>query len=192
MALGEDGGGTGSGRSVPGVDLGRSVRAAVDAGVLVKGGGHAMAAGVTLGPGGLPAFRAFIEAELSAAALEARACEALDIDATLTAGGATPALLADLERAGPFGSGSPEPVFAFPGHRLVDVAEVGTGHVRLRAAAGDGTTLDGIAFRIATEPLGRALLAGRGERFHLAGTLTLDRYGGRERVRLRLVDAAPG
>ncbi len=192
VALGEDGGGTGSGRSVPGVDLGRSVRAAVDAGVLVKGGGHAMAAGVTLGSGGLPAFRAFIEAELSAAALEARACEALDIDATLTAGGATPALLADLERAGPFGSGSPEPVFAFPGHRLVDVAEVGTGHVRLRAAAGDGTTLDGIAFRTATEPLGRALLAGRGERFHLAGTLTLDRYGGRERVRLRLVDAAPG
>ena len=190
VALNE-GGGTGSGRSVPGVDLGRSVRAAVDAGVLVKGGGHAMAAGVTLGPGGLSAFRAFIEAELAAAATEARASEALDIDATLTAAGATPELLGDIERAGPFGSGSPEPVFALPAHRLVDVAEVGTGHVRLRVQAGDGTTLDGIAFRVAAEPLGRALLAGRGERFHFAGTLTLDRYGGRERVRLRLVDAAP-
>ena len=185
-----EGGGTGSGRSVPGVDLGRSVRAAVEAGVLVKGGGHAMAAGVTLGPGGLDAFRTFIEADLAAAAREARASEALEIDASLTAAGATPDLLADLERAGPFGSGSPEPVFALPAHRLVDVAEVGTGHVRLRVAAGDGTTLDGIAFRVAAEPLGRALLAGRGERFHLAGTLTLDRYGGRERVRFRLVDAA--
>ena len=192
VALGEDGGGTGSGRSVPGVDLGRSVRAAVEAGVLVKGGGHAMAAGVTLGAGGLQAFRAFVEADLAAAAREARASEALDVDATLTAAGATPELLADLERAGPFGSGSPEPVFALPAHRLVDVAEVGTGHVRLRVQSGDGATLDGIAFRTATEPLGRALLAGRGERFHFAGTLTLDRYGGRERVRLRLVDAAPG
>ncbi len=191
VALAESGGGTGSGRSVPGVDLGRSVRAAVEAGVLVKGGGHAMAAGVTLGAGGLPAFRAFVEADLAAAATEARASEALDIDATLTAAGATPELLADLERAGPFGSGSPEPVFALPAHRLIDVAAVGTGHVRLRVQAGDGATLDGIAFRSATEPLGRALLAGRGERFHLAGTLTLDRYGGRERVRLRLVDAAP-
>ena len=191
VALAEDGGGTGSGRSVPGVDLGRSVRAAVEAGVLVKGGGHAMAAGVTLGLGGLPAFRAFVEADLAAAATEARASEALDIDVTLTAAGATPELLADLERAGPFGSGSHEPVFALPAHRLVDVATVGTGHVRLRVQAGDGATLDGIAFRSATEPLGRALLASRGERFHLAGTLTLDRYGGRERVRLRLVDAAP-
>ncbi len=191
VALGEDGRGTGSGRSMPGVDLGRSVRAAVEAGILVKGGGHAMAAGVTLGPGGLAAFRAFVEADLATAAREARASEALDVDATLTAAGATPALLADLDRAGPFGSGSPEPVFALPAHRLVDVAEVGTGHVRLRVQAGDGATLDGIAFRTAAEPLGRALLAGRGERFHLAGTLTLDRYGGRERVRLRLVDAAP-
>ncbi len=185
------GGGTGSGRSMLGVDLGRAVRAAVGAGVLVKGGGHAMAAGVTLGSGGVPAFRAFIEAELGAAAEAARAAEALAIDATLTAAGATPALVADLERAGPYGSGSPEPVFALPAHRIVDVGPVGKGHVRLRAQAGDGTTLDGIAFRAAGEPLGRALLAAKGLPMHLAGTLALDRYGGRERVQLRLVDAAP-
>lgn len=191
VALGEGGGGTGSGRSVPGVDLGRSVRAAVQAGVLVKGGGHAMAAGVTLGTGGLAAFRRFVEDDLGAAATDARASEALEVDATLTAAGATVALVADLERAGPFGSGSPEPVFALPAHRLVDVAVVGNGHVRLRVEAGDGATLDGIAFRVAEEPLGRALLAGRGARFHLAGTLMLDRYGGRERVRFRLLDAAP-
>ena len=184
-------GGTGSGRSVLGVDLGRGVRAAVEAGVLVKGGGHAMAAGVTLAPGGLDRFRAFIEAELQEAATDARAAEALLIDATVTAGGATPDLIADLDRAGPYGSGSSEPIFVLPSHRIVDVAEVGKGHVRLRAQAGDGSTIDGIAFRIASEPLGRALLDGRGQTMHLAGTLSLDRYGGRERVRLRLVDAAP-
>lgn len=185
------GGGTGSGRSIPGVDLGRSVRAAVEAGTLIKGGGHAMAAGVTLSAGGLAAFRAFIEADLHEASETARAAEALLVDATLTAAGATPTLLADLERAGPFGSGSPEPVFAFPHHRLVDVGEVGTGHLRFRIQSGDGTPLDGIAFRAAQEPLGRALLSGRGGSLHVAGTLMLDRYGGRERVRLRLTDAAP-
>lgn len=183
-------GGTGSGRSIPGVDLGRAVRAAVEAGVLVKGGGHAMAAGVTLGAGGVAAFRAFIEAELSAAATAAREADSLTIDATLTAAGATPALVAELERAGPFGSGSPEPVFAFPAHRIADVAPVGKGHVRLRVQAGDGALIDAICFRAADEPLGKALLAARGEKLHLAGTLAVDRWGGRERVQLRLLDAA--
>jgi single-stranded-DNA-specific exonuclease len=185
------GGGTGSGRSILGVDLGRSVRAAVEAGVLAKGGGHAMAAGVTLGAGGLAAFRVFIEADLQAATQDARAAESLLIDATLSAAGATSALVADLDRAGPYGSGSPDPVFAFPAHRIVDAAPVGQGHVRFRAQAGDGSTLDGIAFRAAEEPLGQTLLAARGTDLHLAGTLTVDRYGGRERVKLRLLDAAP-
>ena len=184
-------GGTGSGRSILGVDLGRGVRAAVEAGVLVKGGGHAMAAGVTLGQGGLAAFRVFIAAHLDAVARDARAQEALAIDATLTAGGATPDMIADLELAGPYGAGSPEPVFVLPSHRIVDVAPVGTGHVRFRAQAGDGACVDGIAFRVADEPIGKALLDARGTAMHLAGTLTLDRYGGRERVRVRLVDAAP-
>jgi single-stranded-DNA-specific exonuclease len=185
------GGGTGSGRSILGVDLGRSVRAAVEAGVLVKGGGHAMAAGITLGPAGVDAFRTFIEADLRAATQDSRAGESLQIDASLTAAGATTALVADLDRAGPYGSGNAEPIFAFPSHRLVDVARVGTNHVRLRIQSGDGSTLDGIAFRIADEPLGKALLASRGERMHVAGTLAVDRYGGRERVQLRLLDAAP-
>ena len=184
------GGGTGSGRSILGVDLGRSVRGAVEAGLLVKGGGHAMAAGVTLGPGGIAAFRAFIEADLQAATAEARASEALLIDATLSAAGATAALVADLDRAGPYGSGSPDPVFAFPAHRIIDVAPVGQGHVRLRAQSGDGATIDAIAFRAASEPMGLALLAARGTAMHLAGTLAVDRYGGRERVQLRLLDAA--
>ena len=184
------GGGTGSGRSIPGVDLGRAVRAAVEAGLLVKGGGHAMAAGITLGQGGAAAFRAFIEAEVRAVTLEARASEALLVDATLTAAGATLAATGDMERAGPYGAGSPEPVFALPGHRLVDVARVGTNHVRVTVQSDDGAKLDAIAFRAADEPLGRALLAARGEAMHLAGTLGIDRYGGRERVRMRILDAA--
>ncbi len=182
--------GSGSGRSIAGVDLGRAVRAAVEAGILVKGGGHAMAAGITIEKARLGEFRAFLEESLAAAVERSRAEDALFVDAALTAAGATPALVASFEQAGPFGAGNPEPVFAFPAHRLVDVAPVGTGHVRLRARAGDGSILQGIAFRSADGPLGQALLKGRGEAMHLAGTVSIDRWGGGERVQLRVVDAA--
>jgi single-stranded-DNA-specific exonuclease len=183
---------TGSGRSVLGVDLGRSVRGAVEAGILVKGGGHAMAAGITIDMARVEAFRAYIEADLADAAARARAAEALEIDATLTAAGAVPALLAGLEKAGPYGAGNPEPVFVFASHRLVDAAPVGVNHIRFKIQAGDGATLEGIAFRAGGEPLGQGLLAGKGRQMHFAGTLSLDRYGGRERVKLRLLDAALG
>ena len=181
---------TGSGRSVVGVDLGRSVRGAVEAGILVKGGGHAMAAGITIESARIEAFRAYLEADLAEAATRAWDAESLHIDATLTAAGATPALLASLEKAGPYGAGNPEPVFAFASHRLVDAAPVGVNHIRFKIQAGDGATLEGIAFRAGGEPLGQGLLAGRGRPMHFAGTLSLDRYGGRERVKLRLLDAA--
>jgi single-stranded-DNA-specific exonuclease len=183
--------GTGSGRSIPGVDLGRVVRAALDAGILVKGGGHAMAAGITLARARLGDFKNFLEANLLAAVSAARANEALLIDAALTAAAANSALLAGLARGGPYGAGNPEPVFALPAHRLVDVAAVGNGHVRLRAEAPDGAKINGIAFRAASTPAGEALFAARGGFVHLAGTLTVDRYGGRERVQLRLLDLAP-
>ncbi len=183
--------GTGSGRSIPGVDLGRVVRAAVAAGILLKGGGHAMAAGITIGRERIEDFRAFLEDALSEQVAEGRAGEVLLIDAALTAAGATPALMAALERAGPFGSGNAEPVFVLPAHRLIDVSEVGAGHIRLRAQAGDGTRIDGIAFRAGGQPLGHALCAARGAAVHLAGTLALDRWGGSARVRLRLLDLAP-
>ena len=182
--------GTGSGRSIAGVDLGRVVRAAVEEGILIKGGGHAMAAGVTLAPERLADFKAFLEANLAAQVTAAHLDEALLIDAALTAAGADKALLAGLARGGPYGVGNPEPVFALPAHRLIDVAPVGNGHVRLRAEAGDGAQIDGIAFRAAAEPLGQALHAARGTLIHLAGHLAEDRYGGRERVQLRLLDLA--
>ncbi|MBR3189881.1 fibronectin type III-like domain-contianing protein, partial [Bosea sp. (in: a-proteobacteria)] len=102
-----------------------------------------------------------------------------------------PRLLAEIDRAGPFGAGCPEPVFVLPAHRLTEVVEVGAGgHLRIKLRAGDGATIGGIAFRAAREPLGQALLAARGESVHLAGTLTLNRWGGSERAELRVVDLA--
>jgi single-stranded-DNA-specific exonuclease len=191
LALNRDGGATGSGRSVAGVDLGRAVRAAVEAGLAVKGGGHAMAAGITLSPGQDEALRAFLCERLAADVAAAGEAEALLVDGALSAGGASPRLLAEIDKAGPFGAGSPEPVFVFPSHRLVDVMEIGGGgHLRIRLRSGDGASIGGIAFRIAQEPLGRALLAARGEIVHLAATLSLNRWGGAESAELRVLDLA--
>lgn len=191
FALDAAGGGTGSGRSVIGVDLGRAVRAAAEAGIIIKGGGHAMAAGATLQPGGFAAFSSFIRPELAAQVLAADAADALLIDASLTAASVTPRLVAKLAAAGPFGTGSPEPTFVFPSHRLMDAQVVGAdGHVRIKLKAGDGSIASGVAFRAAEQPLGQALLARRGEAVHMAATLVVDRWGGNERAELRILDLA--
>jgi single-stranded-DNA-specific exonuclease len=183
---------TGSGRSIVGVDLGRAVRAAIEAGVAIKGGGHAMAAGVTLASERLGDWRAFLEERLGEAVTKARAETGLKIDAALTANAATPELVHRLEAAGPYGAGAPEPVFALPRHRLAEAAPVGAGghHLRLRAVGGDGRAVEGIAFRASGKKLGEALIRLKGAPVHLAGTLTVNRYGGRERAQLRVVDVA--
>lgn len=181
---------TGSGRSIAGVDLGRVVRAGVEAGVLIKGGGHAMAAGVTLARERLGDFRAFLEEKLLAAVGEAQGAACLEIDSALTAGAATPALVHSVERAGPYGAGNPEPIFVLPRHRLIDVMPVGTDHLRVRAAAPDNQTIEAIAFRAAKNDLGETLKRLRGAPAHLAGVLTINRYGGREKAQLRLLDVA--
>ncbi len=150
-----------------------------------------MAAGVTLAPGQGDGFHAFLAQRLCAEVEAAGESEALFVDAALSAGGATPRLLAEIERAGPFGQGSPEPVFVFPAHRLTDAVEIGSGgHVRVKLKGGDGASVGGVAFRCAQEPLGRALLAARGENVHLAATLSLNRWGGRETAELRVLDLA--
>lgn len=181
--------GTGSGRSVPGIDLGRVVRTAVAAGILVKGGGHAMAAGISVTRERIDDFRKFLEEALTPN--ESRSGQVLLIDAALTASGATPDLFAELERAGPFGPGNAEPVFVLPAHRLIDVSEVGNGHIRIRMQGGDGARMDGIAFRAGGRPLELALRLARGTPVHLAGTLALEHWGGSARVRFHLVDFAP-
>jgi single-stranded-DNA-specific exonuclease len=191
LAVNGDGGATGSGRSVAGVDLGAAVRAAVEAGHAVKGGGHAMAAGVTLAAGQSEGFLAFLTERLAGEVAAAGEAQALLIDGALSAGGASPRLIAEIDKAGPFGSGAPEPVFVFPSHRLTDVVEIGSGgHLRIKLKAGDGATIGGIVFRAAQEPLGQALLAARGETVHLAATLTLNRWGGNESAELRVLDIA--
>lgn len=182
--------GTGSGRSIAGADLGRTVQAAAEAGLLLKGGGHAMAAGITLAAGRLDAFKGFLETSLAGPVAAARANDALFIDAVITAAGATPDLIASIEQAGPFGAGNSEPLFVLPAHRLADCAEVGSGHLRFRAIASNGAAIGGIAFRAARETLGRGLRAACGHQVHLAGTLSRDRFGGRDRVQLRLLDFA--
>ena len=192
ICLAPDGTGTGSGRSMPGVDLGTAVIAAVDMGLAARGGGHAMAAGVTLRPGQLGPFRAHLAETLGAAVATARAATALRIDAAITARGATPEFYHEIERAGPFGSGNPQPVFAFPAHRAKFAEVVGAGgHVRFALTSEDGARLKGIAFRAANSPLGQALLgAGNDARIHVAGTLSLDHWQGREEVQLKAIDVA--
>ncbi len=191
IALEPGGIGTGSGRSIAGVDLGRAVRQAVSEGLLTKGGGHAMAAGVTLRKDALSAFRAYLEAALASAVEAARRDDALLIDGAVTAAAASSDMVATIARAGPFGAGNPEPVIALPAHTLVYVEEVGQAHMRVRLRAGDGSTLNAIAFRVAGQKLGSALGESRGRSVHAAGTLCLDRWNGAERVQLRLIDMAP-
>ena len=190
IALGVGDVGTGSGRSIAGVDLGRAVRRAVAEGILTKGGGHAMAAGVTLRKDALGAFRAFLETALGAAVEAARRENTLLVDGALTARGATAELHATLAAAGPYGNGNPEPVIALPGHAIAYAEEVGQAHVRVRLQSGDGAAIDAIAFRAAGQKLGDALVRNRGRSVHVAGALALDRWQGNERMQLRIVDVA--
>lgn len=182
--------GTGSGRSINGFDMGRMVRAAVDAGLLVKGGGHAMAAGLTVERGNLGKLRAFFteKAERQVPGLVAN--ETLKIDGALGASGATVDLIDQLETAGPYGSGHPQPIFALPSHRLRDSRLVGQSHIKITLEAQDGGRLDGIAFRAAETPLGELLMSSRGSQVHVAGTLGADHWQGNRRVQLRVTDAA--
>ncbi|QYO78227.1 single-stranded-DNA-specific exonuclease RecJ [Devosia salina] len=191
IALNPDGGGTGSGRSMPGVDLGRAVIEAVESGLVPKGGGHAMAAGVSLRPGELGAFRAFLAERLGPSVNAARATSALKIDAALTARGATVDLLHGLEKAGPFGAGNPSPVFAFPAHRARFPQIVGKGgHISFTLSSDDGARLKAIAFRAAGTALGDVLMRDGDQPLHLAGGLSLDHYQGREQAQFRLIDIA--
>lgn len=191
IALHPDGTGTGSGRSLPGVDLGSAVIAAVESGLIPKGGGHAMAAGISLRPGELGPFRSFLAEQLATNVQAARAASALKIDAALTARGASVDLLHNIEKAGPFGSGNPNPVFVFPAHRARFAQIVGKGgHVSFTLASEDGARLKAIAFRAAGTPLGDVLLRDAEAPLHFAGGLSIDHYQGREQVQFRLTDIA--
>lgn len=190
VALEPGGIGTGSGRSIAGVDLGKAVREAVSEGLLMKGGGHAMAAGVTLKKDRLAEFRAYLEDRLAQDVAKARHVDELFIDGAVSARAVTTDFVATLNRAGPFGTGNPEPVIALPSHQLVYADEVGGAHMRVRLKSGDGAIVNGIAFRSVGQKLGNALADNRGQMVHVAGSLSIDRWQGAERVQLRVCDVA--
>ena len=190
IAWNETGEGTGSLRSIGGVDIGTAVRAAVAAGHLAKGGGHAMAAGLTVARGQLDALQSFLAERLARATGAARAAVSLDIDGALTPATVTDEFFDLLERAGPYGQGNPQPRFAFPAHRVKFAKVVGEVHVRCVLEAGDGSRLDAVAFRAADQAVGAALLSSSGLPLHVAGHLRRDTWNGREKRELVIEDVA--
>jgi single-stranded-DNA-specific exonuclease len=190
IALEPGGIGTGSGRSIAGVDIGRAVRRAVTEGLLLKGGGHAMAAGLTVRKGALAELRAFLEAALDHDVGVARRSSGLLIDGAVSAAAADADLVAMIGRAGPFGTGNPEPTIALAAHTLSYAEDVGQAHVRARLKSADGTFVNAIAFRAAADKLGVALRNSRGRQIHAVGTFALDRWQGEDRVQFKLIDIA--
>jgi single-stranded-DNA-specific exonuclease len=187
----EDGTGKGSGRSISGVDLGAAVLAAKDSGLLIAGGGHAMAAGLTLAPGELEPFRTFINERLAADVEKSRGDRALLLDALLAPGGVAAALCDALDAAGPYGAGWPSPRVAAGPARLLKTSIVGDGHVRGIACGDDGKSFKWIAFRSAGSDLGQALLASPpDQRWWLAGTIKRDEWNGGNAAEMHLDDAA--
>jgi single-stranded-DNA-specific exonuclease len=189
IAFQPNGVGSGSGRSITGVDLGHAIRGALEKGILIKGGGHAMAAGLTIEKTRLGELRGFLDARLREP-VEAYDGDHLDIDAALSARGATIELIELLEKAGPYGAGHPEPTFVFPSHRIAYADVVGNGHVRATLASADGAMLKAMAFRAVGTPLGDALVAARGQMLHVAGTLSIDAWQERRQPSMRVLDAA--
>ncbi|MEQ7873919.1 single-stranded-DNA-specific exonuclease RecJ [Sphingomonas sp. ASV193] len=187
----EDGTGKGSGRSINGVDLGSAVLAAKDHGLLRAGGGHAMAAGVTVAPGGLSALRDFLVERLAAPVEAAVGGRALTIDALVSPGGVAGTLCDELEAAGPYGAGWPGPRLAVGPARLVKPGIVGNGHVRAIAAGDDGKSFKLIAFRAADTPLGQAMLSAAPDaRWWLAGSIRRDEWTGGNAAEMHLDDLA--
>ena len=187
----ESGQGKGSGRSISGVDLGAAIIGAKDKGLLVAGGGHAMAAGLTVEEAKLDELAAWLDAQLAPAVARASAERVVSLDLSLTPGGLTPALVETLDSAGPFGVGWPGPRVAVGPVHLIKADIVGNDHVRLIAGGQDGASFKAIGFRMVESELGQALLHGaRGRRLWLAGRAKIDDWGSRPQAELHLEDAA--
>ncbi|MDA7787968.1 single-stranded-DNA-specific exonuclease RecJ [Sphingomonadaceae bacterium] len=187
----ETGEGKGSGRSISGVDLGAAIIAARELDLLVAGGGHAMAAGMTVKADKLDALADWLDEQLGSAVAKAQESQVMTLDLALTPGGLTPDLVTTLESAGPYGVGWPGPRVAVGPLRLVKADIVGTDHVRLIASGDDGKSFKAIAFRAAESEMGQALLHGsRGRKLWLAGRAKIDDWGNRPAAELHLEDAA--
>jgi single-stranded-DNA-specific exonuclease len=191
IAIGEDGIGKGSGRSITGVDLGAAVLAAKDSGLLIAGGGHAMACGVTVAADRIDALADFLEERLAEDVARASDGRALLLDAILAPGGVCPTLCDALDQGGPYGAGWPAPRVAAGPVRVVKADIVGNGHLRVVVAGDDGRRIKTIAFRMAESPLGEALLSAPPHRkLWIAGRIKRDEWGDRVAAEMHLEDAA--
>lgn len=178
----------GSGRSVQGVNLGELISEAAKSGLLLSGGGHAMAAGLSMDPARLDELREHLEEKVSGAVVELAEARVLEIDGALAPGAADGALLDMIERVGPFGSQAPEPLFAVPNIRAAGARRVGENHMAFDMVGEDGSRVRAIAFRVADGPEGEAIL--RGAALHVAGRLRPDTWRGPGKVQIEVADIA--
>lgn len=186
----DNGEGKGSARSISGVDLGAAVIEAQHKGLLLKGGGHAMAAGLTVAEDKVEALGAFLRDHMRADVAKAFENRALKLDSVIALSGATTDLIDDIERVGPFGAGNPSPHFAIPDVDLLKADRVGENHLRCIFKSKDGNSIKAMAFRQADEPIGTLLRTGIGRRFHIAGKLKKDTWAGANKVEITLEDVA--
>ncbi|MEM6757849.1 MAG: single-stranded-DNA-specific exonuclease RecJ [Pseudomonadota bacterium] len=187
----EDGVGKGSGRSVAGIDLGAPIQRLATEGLLIRGGGHKMAAGLTVAADKIDAAMARLGELLAKQGADALGPRDLRLDGALMPCAATLELVAQLDQAGPFGAGAPGPRFAFGGMRIYSARRVGENHLKISFGETGGARIDGIAFGAYDTALGPTLEAHGGAPFHLAGRLDINSYQGRQSVQLQLEDAAP-
>ncbi len=178
----------GSGRSVPGVNLGELISKTAKQGLLLSGGGHAMAAGLSIDPARIDELREHLEAETKGTTFELAEARVLEIDGTLAPGAANGALLDMIERVGPFGSNAPEPLFAVPNVRAQGARRVGENHMAFDMVGEDGARVRAIAFRVADGPEGQAIA--RGDALHVAGRLKTDTWKGPGKVQIEVADIA--
>ena len=187
----DDGIAKGSGRSVTGIDLGAAIQRCAADGVLLKGGGHKMAAGLTVAEDKLDDAMARLGELLAKQGADKMGPADLRLDGLLMPGAATVELVEQIEQAGPFGAGAAAPRFAFPDVQILFAKQVGANHLKLTFGDGLGARIDAISFGAMDGPLGPMLTKHNGARFHLAGRLEINTWQGRRSVQLRLEDAAP-
>ncbi len=178
----------GSARSVRGVNIGDAIAAAARDGIIISGGGHAMAGGLSVDPADIPGFAHWLNEHVAAFRSELSAARGLDVDAVMSIGAATTEFVEKIEEIGPFGAGAPQPVFGLKDVHISGARRVGANHVRFAAEDSSGR-IDGIAWRCADDPLGAALI--NGGKHHIVGRLKADEWNGRRRVQFELMDAAP-
>ncbi|HHL43265.1 MAG TPA: single-stranded-DNA-specific exonuclease RecJ, partial [Hellea balneolensis] len=190
IGIDETGIGKGSGRSLKGVNLGAAIQAAKQEGLLIAGGGHEMAAGLTIERDKIDDFTAFMNARLAQEIEIATQNLTTKIDALLSASGATPELIAKINSLGPFGTGNPEPVFVFPDMRITYAKALNGGHIRCAFEDSGGQRISGIAFRAEDNGIADILMHQDTARVHVVGRIKQDTWNGRTKIDLQVSDIA--